>query len=86
MGYAICRRPPTNAHCFRIADFWHLCERIFAFLMPEPIIWHAWGLDSGVPGHPGTISGGLGGQQRTLWGPGLLIDFLNFFGDFGTLF
>ena len=31
MGYALCRRPPIIAHCFRIADFWHCCKRILVF-------------------------------------------------------
>ena len=28
MGYALCRRPPIIAHCFRIADSWQCCKRI----------------------------------------------------------
>ena len=32
MGYALCRRPPIIAHCFRIVDSWHCCKRIFVFL------------------------------------------------------
>ena len=31
MGYALCRRPPIIAHCFRIADSWHCCKRVLVF-------------------------------------------------------
>ena len=30
-GYALCRRPPTIAHCSSIADSWQCCKRILAF-------------------------------------------------------
>ena len=32
MGYALCRRPPTIAHCSGIADSWHVAS--------GP--WHSW--------------------------------------------
>ena len=57
MGYALCRRPPIIAHCCRIADSWHCCHRILASLAPRPVIWHAWWLNSGVLGDPGSILG-----------------------------
>jgi hypothetical protein len=50
MGYALCRRPPTIAHCARIADSWDCCKRILAFLVPKLVIWHAWWLHFGVLG------------------------------------
>ena len=31
MGYALCRRPVTIAHCSRVADSWRCCKRILAF-------------------------------------------------------
>ena len=56
MGYALCRRPPIIAHWFRTADSWHSCKRILATsLVPRPVIWHAWWLNSGD----------TGAQQRT---------------------
>ena len=32
MGYALCRRPPIIAHCFRIAESWHCCKLVLGFL------------------------------------------------------
>ena len=55
MGYALCRGPPTIAHCFKILDSWHFCKRIFWHLLPELVIWHAWYLHFGVLGDLGTI-------------------------------
>ena len=76
MGCALCRRPLTIAHCSKIADSWHFCKLILAFLVPKLVIWHARCLHFGVAGDPGTILGHWGAQERTLWGPGLdSIDF-----------
>ena len=50
MGYALCRRPPVIAHCFKIADSCHCCKRILAFLIRTPVIRHAWLLHFGVLG------------------------------------
>ena len=66
MGYAPCRRPPTIAHCSRIADSLDCCKRILEFLVPKPVIWHAWWLHFGVLGDPGAILGHWGAQERTL--------------------
>ena len=66
MGYALCRRPTNIVHCTRIADYWHCCKRILAFLVPRLVIWHAGWLNVGVLGVPGTILGHWGAQQRTL--------------------
>ena len=66
MGYALCRRPPTIAHCARIADSWHCCNRILAVLLPKPVIWHAWWLHFGVLRDLGAIPGHWGTQGRTL--------------------
>ena len=60
MGYALCRRPPIIAHCFRIADSWHCCKRILAFLVRKPVIWHDWLFHFGVLGNPGPILGHWG--------------------------
>ena len=38
MGYALCRRPPIIAHCFRIAETWQCCKRILASLVPRPVV------------------------------------------------
>ena len=38
MGDALCRRPPTIAHCARIADSWDCCKRILELLVPKPVI------------------------------------------------
>ena len=53
MGYALCRRPPIIAHCFRIADTWHCCKRVLVFLGRKPVIWHVWWLHFGVLGDLG---------------------------------
>ena len=84
MGYALSHQPPTIAHCFRIADSWHYCKRILAFLVRTPVIWHAWWFHFGVRGNPRTILGHWGAQQRTLWGSGL--DFYRLLVDLGTPF
>jgi hypothetical protein len=76
LGYALCRRPPDIAHCFRIAEASHCCKRILASLVPRPVIWHARWLNFGVLGDLGTILGHSGSQQRTLCGP--CSDFINF--------
>ena len=60
MGYALCRRPPIIAHCFRIVDSWHCCKRIFVFLRRKFVIWHDWWLHFGLPGAPWADSGTLG--------------------------
>ena len=60
MGYALCRRPPIIAHCFRIADSWHCCKRILAALVRKPVIWHDWLFHFGVLGNPGPILGHWG--------------------------
>ena len=62
MGYALCRRPLTIAHCFKIADFLHNCTRILDYRCPN--------LPFGMPGASTLPSWGtLGrswdiGQQR----------------------
>ena len=66
MGYALCRRPPIIAHCFRITDSWHCCKRILAPLVPQLVMWHAQWLHFGVLGDPGVILGHWGAQERTL--------------------
>ena len=60
MGYALCRRPPIIAHCFRIADSWQCCKRILVFLGRKPVIWHDWWLHFGVLADPGPILGHWG--------------------------
>ena len=62
MGDAFCRRPPTIAHCSRIADSWHCCKQILA--------WYA-NLSFGMLGgftlaSWGTLERSWGAQQRTL--------------------
>ena len=52
MGYALCRRPPIIAHCFRIVDSWQRCKRILVFLGRKRVIWHEWWLHFGVLGGP----------------------------------
>ena len=42
MGYALCRRPLTIAHCFKIADSLHNCKRILDYRCPN--------LPFGMPG------------------------------------
>ena len=76
MGYALCRRPPTIAHCFGIADSWHCCKWILAFFVRKPVIWHDWWLHFGVLGDPGTPIGTLGSITKdTLRSrPGLFTD------------
>ena len=62
MGYALCRRPLTIAHCFKIADSLHNCKRILDYRCPN--------LPFGMPGASTLASWGtLGrswdiGQQR----------------------
>ena len=34
-GYALCRRPLTIAHCFKIADSLHICKRILDYRCPN---------------------------------------------------
>ena len=53
MGYALCRRPPTIAHCSGVAVSWHCCKRILAFLVRKLVIQHDWWLHFGVLGGPG---------------------------------
>ena len=60
MGYALCRRPPIIAHCFRIADSLHCCKRVLVFLGRRPVIWYDWWLHFGVLGDPGPILGHWG--------------------------
>ena len=60
MGYALCRRPPIIAHCFRIADTWHCCKRVLIFLGRKLVIWHDWWLHFGVLEDPGLILGHWG--------------------------
>ena len=60
MGYALCRRPPIIAHCFRIADSLHCCKRVLVFLERKLVIWHDWWLHFGVLGDPGPILGHWG--------------------------
>ena len=60
MGYALCRRPPIIAHCFRIADSWHCRKCILASLVRKPVIWHDWLFYFGVLGNPGPILGHWG--------------------------
>ena len=70
VGYALCRRPLTIAHCSQFADFLHCCKLILAFLVLETVIWHTRCLHFGVLGDSGTMLGHWGAQERTRWGPG----------------
>ena len=60
MGYALCRRPPIIAHCFRIADSWLFCKRVLVYFERKPVIWDDWWLHFGVLGDPGPILGNWG--------------------------
>ena len=71
MGYALCRRPLTIAHCTKIADSWYICKSISDFWCPN--LWF------GILGASTLASWGTlgrswdtwGAQEKTLWGPGL---------------
>ena len=36
MGCALCRRPPTIAHCFKTCDSWFFWKQILQFLVRKP--------------------------------------------------
>ena len=84
MGYALCRPPLTIAHCFKILDSWRFLQTDLRFLVPKLVIWHVRGLRAGVLWDPGTILGHWGAQERTVWGPGLVL--YCFLINFGTPF
>ena len=55
MGYALCRRPLTIAHCFKIAVYLYICKRILYLLCPN--------LPFGIPGASTLASWGTLGQS-----------------------
>ena len=55
---------------------------ILAFLVPKPVISHAWWLHFDILGNLGAILGHLGAQERLL--PGPASDFYLFLVDLGT--
>ena len=65
-GSRLSHWPLTLAHCFKIADYWHCCTQILAFLLPELVIWHARRLHFRIPGDSETILGHQGSQERML--------------------
>ena len=73
--YAICRWPLTITHCFEIMDSCHFCNRLLGFFVrPNLSFWHSWCLHFGVLGDSGTILGHCRAGERTLWSPGLDLD------------
>ena len=52
-------------HDFRVA-LGPILMWILAFLVPKPVIWHAWWLHFGILGEPGPILGHWGAQERAL--------------------
>ena len=35
MGYALCRRLPALAHCFKMVDAWHFCKQVLDVWCPN---------------------------------------------------
>ena len=84
MGYALCRRPLTIAHCFKIVDSWHLWKRISGFCCL-----HFVKLSFGEPGASTLASWGTLGRSWDIYKkeqlevqPWSFIDFLLGLGTF----
>ena len=74
MGYALCRRPLTISHFFKIEDSWHICKRILDFRCTNLLFGVSGASTLTYWGKPGTSLGPSGAQTKTLWRSG--VDFL----------